>query len=166
MHGPGRIVGVARAVAWWGCALTIAGCGGGSPTSPAPTYENLAGTWTGTVGGVSQGVTLAGTITLTFQQSGGTLSGGYTVDATLTNPVQTSPLTGSVTLTGTVAIGTNPAVSFTTTSVPCPSLPGETWTGSLASRNGVLTITGTGHVISAPTCAIVLDYPQTITLTR
>jgi hypothetical protein len=161
------------AAAWLCGAAAVAGCGGDpSPTSPTPivTYEDIAGTWTGRVGGVSQGVTLDGTITLTLQQSGGVqsagaLSGGYTVVATLTNPVSQSPLQGSVTLTGTVAPGADPAVNITTRSVPCPSLPPETWTGAYGSRDRVLRITGTAHVITSA-CAIVLSFPQTIVLTR
>jgi hypothetical protein len=155
------------------CAAALTGCGGEpSPTSPTPivTYENIAGSWTGHVGGVTQGVTLDGTMSLTLQQSGGVqaagaLSGGYSVVATLTNPTQQTPLQGSVTLTGTVAPGANPAVNFSTRSVPCPSLPAENWSGSYGRRDDVLTITGTAHVITSA-CVIVLSYPQTIRLTR
>ncbi len=146
-------------------AAALTGCGGPSPASPTTIFQNLAGTWTGKVGGVTQGVTLDGTITLNLQQSGGTLSGGYSVVATLTNPTQQSPVQGSVTLTGTVGSGANPSVNFTTTSVPCPQLPPESWSGTYASANGVLTITGTGHIISS-TCTIALSYPQTILLNR
>jgi hypothetical protein len=154
-------------------AVLLSGCGGGAaPAAPTPTpppaitYENVAGTWTGHVGGVSQGVTLDGTITLNVQQSSGVLAGGYAVDATLTNPTQQTTLKGEVTLTGTLASGANPSVNITTRSVPCPNLPAENWSGSYGSTNRVLTITGTAHVISSPACAIVLSYPQTITLTR
>jgi hypothetical protein len=166
-----------RAQAKWAVVLccqaaVLTGCGGGSsPAGPTPpptiTYENLAGTWTGSVGGVTQGVTLAGTLTLTLQQATSAISGNYGVMATLTFPSQqASPLQGSVTLTGTVASGPNPSVNFTTTSVPCPNLPPETWAGSYGSGNGVLTITGTAHVINVPVCTIVLSYPQTILLSR
>jgi hypothetical protein len=171
--GPKRVAGLLRAAAWFCCAAVPTGCGSGaSPASPTPvvTYENVAGTWTGHVSGVTQGVTLDGTITLTLQQSGGVqsggaLSGGYSVVATLTNPVQQSALQGAVTLTGTVASGANPSVNFTTRSVPCPGLPTENWSGSYGSRDAVLTITGTAHVITSA-CVIVLSYPQTIRLTR
>lgn len=171
---PKWIAGGLRAAAGFCCAAALTGCGGAepSPTSPTPivTYENIAGAWTGQVGGVAQGVTLDGTMTLTLQQSGGVqfsgaLSGGYSVLATLTNPTQQSSLQGSVTLTGTVAPGTNPAVNFSTTSVQCPGLPSEHWSGSYGSRDSALTITGTAHVITS-TCVVVLSYPQTIRLTR
>src|SRR5690606_26494885 len=99
------------------CAYVMAGCGGGSPASPTAnppsspaTFVNLAGTWTGTVGGVTQGVTLAGVLTVTLQQNAGALSGGYAMEGTLTNPVQQTKLVGQVALTGTVAVGPNPAV--------------------------------------------------------
>lgn len=150
----------------------VAGCGGSSPASPTSnppsqtTFQNIAGTWTGTVGGVTQGVTLAGTITVTLQQNVGVLSGGYSMEGTLTNPTQQAQLVGQVTLTGTVASGPNPAVNFSATSVPCPSLPSQAWSGSYSSATGVLTITGTAHIITVPTCTIVLSYPQTILLTR
>lgn len=153
-------------------AFVLSGCGGAAtPTGPSTTpppavvYENLAGTWTGAVGGVSQGVTLAGTLTLVVQQSSATLSGTYSVAATLTSSTQVTPLQGSVTLGGTVASGPNPAVTITTQSTVCPDLPGETWTGNYGNATGVLTLTGTGHVITS-TCVIVLNYPQTILLTR
>jgi hypothetical protein len=170
---PKRIAGGLRAAAWFCGAAALTGCDGDpAPTSPTPivTYENIAGIWTGQVGGVTQGVTLDGTITLTLQQSGGVqfagaLSGGYSVLATLTNPTQQSSLQGSVMLTGTVAPGTDPAVNFSTTSVQCPALPSENWSGSYGSRDSALTITGTAHVITS-TCVVVLTYPQTIRLTR
>lgn len=155
------------------CAYVMAGCGGGSPASPTAnptsspaTFVNLAGTWTGTVGGVTQGVTLAGVLTVTLQQNAGALSGGYAMEGTLTNPVQQTKLVGQVALTGTVAVGPNPAVSFTTSSVVCPGLPPESWSGSYSAGTGILTIAGTAHIITVPTCTIVLSYPQTILLTR
>lgn len=167
-----RRQGSPAAVALFCCASVLAGCGGGSPTSPTPnppsqpTFQNIAGTWTGTVGGVTQGVTLAGTITVTLQQNVGVLSGGYSMEGTLTNPVSQAQLVGQVTLTGTVASGPNPAVNFSVTSVPCPSLPSQAWSGSYSSSTGVITITGTAHIITVPTCTIILSYPQTILLTR
>lgn len=166
-QGPGRsVLGSWSLTAWFCCAAVVTGCGGSSVVGPsAVTQENLAGVWTGRVGGVAQGVTLDGTITLTLEQAIGNLTGGYSVVATLTNAVQQSNLLGSVILTGTVASGANPLVNVTTRSVPCPALPPENWSGSFGSREGVLTITGTAHVISSA-CAIVLSYPQTIRLTR
>jgi hypothetical protein len=151
--------------AWLCCAATLIGCGDNVVGPSATTQENIAGIWNGRVSGVSQGVTLDGTITLTLEQTIGNLTGGYSVVATLTNPTQQSSLQGSVVLTGSVAQGTNPSVSFTTRSVPCPALAPELWSGAFASRDGVLTISGTAHVITA-TCQIVLSYPQTIRLTR
>lgn len=156
------------------CACVVAGCDGGSPAGPtanpastaAATFENLAGTWTGPVSGVTQGVTLAGVLTVTLQQNAGALSGGYSMEGTLTNAVQQAQLVGQVTLTGTVASGPNPAVSFTTSSVVCPGLPSESWLGSYSAGTGILTIAGTAHIITVPTCTIVLSYPQTILLTR
>jgi hypothetical protein len=163
---PGQITGFLRVSAWVCCALVVAACGGGPSGPTAVTYENVAGTWNGRVSGVSQGVTLDGTIVIDFQQTDGALTGGYNVNATLTNATQQSPLIGSVTLTGTITSGSSPTVSFTTRSTVCPNLPGESWSGPFRPREGTLTITGTGHVISAGACAIVLNYPQTITLTR
>lgn len=154
------------------CASALIGCSGGSPASPTvnpptqTTFQDIAGTWTGTVGGVTQGVTLAGTLTLTLQQNVGVLSGGYSMAGTLTNPTQQAPLQGAVTLTGTVASGANPAVNFTTTSVPCPGLDSQSWSGTYSGATGVLSITGVAHVITVPACTIVLSYPQTILLTR
>ena len=46
----------------------VSACGGDSPTGPRsnpPTFENIAGTYAGVLGGLSQGVTMSGTFTLT-----------------------------------------------------------------------------------------------------
>ncbi len=89
-------------------AALLAGCGGSSPTGPTLTYEDIAGTYTTNVTGTLPGNTLNAAIALNLQQSSAALSGGYTITATVNNGF---PGQGTVTLTGTVAPGPNPAVN-------------------------------------------------------
>jgi hypothetical protein len=161
---PRASIQTAWAAAMLGCAAVLAGCGGSSPAPTGPTpiaYENVAGTYTGDIDGVSQGVTIDGTLTLNLQQSNGVLSGGGTIVATLGSAPQGG---GTVTLAGTVASGPNPAISLTFRSVPCPNLTSD-WTGSFASGSGVLTITGAINIANS-SCVHVLSFPQTILLKR
>jgi hypothetical protein len=132
--------------------------------NPTPTYENLAGNFTGTVSGLSQGVTLSGTYLLTLQQSGGTLTGSNTINGTLSDGTSQAPLVGSPTVTGTVALGSNPAVTFTTRLASCPALSSD-WTGSYNSATGVLTATGSVRIIDG-NCVLLLNFPQTVVLRR
>jgi hypothetical protein len=105
-----------------------------------------------------------GRFTLILQQSGGSLSGSHQITGTLTQASGRVDLEGSGTLTGTVASGSNPSVSFTVRSGPCPSLTSD-WSGSYASATGILTVTGTIHVITS-TCVVLLTFPQTLVLRR
>ena len=154
------------AAAVFGCAAVLAGCGASTPTTPTQTpppitYENVAGNYTGAISGVSQGVTIAGTLSLNLQQSGGVLSGGGTIVAAMDNGPQGQ---GTVTLAGSVASGPNPSISLTFRSVPCPNLTSD-WSGSFASGSGVLTITGAINVANSA-CVNVRSFPQTILLQR
>ncbi len=144
------------------CLAVLAGCGGPSPAAPTVITENVAGTYTGNVSGVLPGFALAGTLTLTLQQSGSALSGGYTIAASVNGGAQGG---GSVTLSGTVASGSNPTVNFTVRSVQCPASPPSDWTGPFQSRNGGLTITGIIHLLNS-SCVTQLSFPVTVVMSR
>ncbi|MGE3511008.1 MAG: hypothetical protein AB7N65_19225 [Vicinamibacterales bacterium] len=144
------------------CLAAAAGCAGPSPAGPTVITENVAGTYTGNVSGVLPGLALAGTLTLTLQQSGSALSGGYTIAAPVNGGAQGA---GSVTLTGTVTSGSNPTVSFTVRSMQCPAAPPSDWTGSFQSGNGRLTITGTIHLLNS-SCVTQLSFPVTVVMSR
>jgi hypothetical protein len=134
------------------------------PTSP---YENLAGTWTGSIDTMSSvgPATLTGTLTLNLQQNNASLTGGYTLMATRTVGGVGTAGQGMVTLTGTAAPGANPSVNFTVTSTVCPNRTAD-WSGSYANATGTLTITGTIHLIVVPGCGDLDQFPATILLRR
>jgi hypothetical protein len=155
-----------RAMAVLCCIAVLTGCGGPAPMAPTQTltYENVAGTYTGNVNGMIPGFTLMGTLTLNLQQVAAVLSGGYTVVATVSDGVTQAAALGTVTLNGTVAPGSNPALNFTVRSEQCPNAPSSDWTGSFQSGSGVLTMSGVLHLLNA--CVVQLSFPVTISMTR
>jgi len=136
-------------------------CGGNS-TGPSPTYDNIAGTYSGALAGVSQGVTLQATFTLTITQSAGSLGGSYGISGTLYDGVSTVAVQGTGTLAGNIAAGNNPSVNITVTSGICPNVSAR-FSGAYDSVNGVVTLNGTVPIFNA-SCQVVLNYPGTIIL--
>ncbi len=148
-------------------AMFALACGGngGSSTGP-PTYQDIAGTYAGTLAGISQGITLQANFTITITQSGGNLGGSYSISGTLFDGVNTVPIQGSGTVTGTIAAGNNPSVTLTVTSGICPNVS-ATFSGAYDSVNHVITLNGTVPIFNASTCQVVLTYPNfTIILRR
>jgi hypothetical protein len=147
-------------------AVLALACGSDSPTGPPqPTYPNIAGTYAGALAGISQGITLQTTFTITITQSAGALEGSYSLVGTLSDGVITVPVQGTGTLTGTIAAGNNPSVNFTATSGLCPNIR-SVYSGAYDSVNAVITLNGTLNVFDLNTCQIVLTYPGTIILRR
>lgn len=147
-------------------ALVLTGCRGSStPSAPSVTYENVAGTYTGNLDATSSGFTLTGTLTVALQQSDGVLTGTSTVQASMTDGAAATPIQGTAAISGTVAPGSNPAVTFTHQSVPCPALPLSPWTGTYDSASGALTASGSVRVITSA-CVLVRSFPQTVVLRR
>lgn len=141
-------------------------CGGdgGVTGPPAPTYENIAGTYAGALAGISQGIALEANFTLTITQSAGNLGGSYSIVGTLSDGVVTVPVQGTGTITGTIAAGSNPSVNITATSGICPNIR-SSFSGAYDSVNRVITLNGTVFVFDA-NCQVVLSYPGTIILRR
>ena len=143
--------------------LVLSACGGGDSTGPAPSYDNIAGSYAGRMAGVSQGVVLDAGFSISITQSSGSLSGSYSVSGTLTEGIDVVPVQGSGTLSGTIATGNNPSVNITAMGL-CNSAP--QFSGAYDSANRRLTISGTFNVFNATTCSVVLSYPMTIILSR
>ena len=151
------------------CGLLVS-CGGDSPSEPAiasgpaNTYESIAGTYTGALMSVSQGVTLSANFSLTLVQTVGSLSGSFRLTGTLDDGIIQASVLGSGTVTGTVDPGSNPSVSVTMTPEGCPDAA-VTWSGAYTSANGLLTISGVANIFDAA-CVVFLTYEGTMILDR
>ncbi len=141
--------------------LAIASCGDDG-TGPETTFESLAGTYTGGIVGISQGVLLDAALSVTIIQSGGDLSGSYGVTGTLTEGALVVPIFGTGSFVGTIAAGQNPSVNITLTN-QCPNYSAH-FSGALDSANDLLTLSGPIHILDG--CTIFLTYPSTILLRR
>ena len=149
-----------------GSAAVLAGCGGDSGTgpAPAPTFENIAGTYAGVLVGISQGVAMEAIFSLTITQSSGNLSGSWSLAGTLNDGVIVVDIIGSGTLSGTIASGQNPSVNITFTNGLCPNHQ-DTFSGTFDSANNVITLNGPIDILDE-NCAVFLSYPSVIILTR
>jgi hypothetical protein len=143
--------------------VTTFGCGSDS-TGPSTTYENISGTYVGVMAGISQGVTLDATFTLTITQNQGTLGGSYSLSGTLSDGIDVVAVQGTGTLSGSIAPGSNPSVNVTVTSGICPSVS-STYSGAYDSANHVITLNGSAKMFNA-SCQVVLTYTGTIILSR
>lgn len=132
-----------------------------SSTAPSASYGDLSGTYTGVMTGMSQGVALDGAFSLTISQNGGSLSGTDAVVGTLDQDV---PVSGTGTLSGTIAAGHNPSVNIVATESGCPNVH-STYSGSYDTANRRLTLTGPLYV-TYDDCSIALTYQMTFILNR
>ena len=142
--------------------LTVAACGD-SGTNPEPTYETLSGTYVGGIAGVAQGVALDADLSITFNQTGGNLSGSYAIAGTLTEGVVVVDILGTGSIAGTVAAGLNPSVNVTLSN-QCPNWSAN-FSGTFDSANNLLTISGPVDMLELD-CTIFLTYPSVIFLAR
>ncbi len=143
------------------------GCGtdkGG--TAPTPSYESLAGTYSGEVAGLSSEIALSATFSLTISQNAGSLSGNWALSGTLSDSVSSDPIATTGTLTGTVASGNNPYVTIGVKQAACPNYPAP-FIGAYDSVNRRLAMTGPVQFFgNRKTCDLVLTYHTTIVLNR
>src|SRR5947207_3541673 len=148
-----RVVGALFATVFIGSA-----CGGtgNSIAGPPPTYESIAGTYAGALAGISQGITLQATFTLTITQSAGTLGGSYSLAGTVSDGVTIVPIQGTGTNTGSIASGNNPSVNIMGTSGICPNVSSP-FSGAYDSVNRVITLNGSVTIFNA-SCVVVLIY--------
>ncbi len=138
-------------------------CGGDS-TGPSASYETIAGTYAGELGGVSQGVALVGDFTLTISQSSGSLSGTYGIDGALSDGINAVAVAGSGTLTGTIAAGNNPSVNLTIRPSICSQRTAQ-FSGTYDSANRRITLQGPVYILEND-CSIFLTYPMNVILQR
>lgn len=147
----------------------LAACGGDSPTAPggggggAATFENIAGSYSGLIAGVSQGFTVSATFSITITQSGGTLGGSYSIAGTLTDATGASgSFEGSGSLVGTINSGQNPSVNVTAISGICTNVQSP-FSGSYDSTNRKITLSGPLDFFDE-NCNVTLSIPLTVIL--
>jgi hypothetical protein len=146
--------------------LGTVACGGDGGTGPSnPTYESVAATYTGGMSGVSQGVALNATFTLTLVQSQASLSGTYGLDGALSDGFDVVGVAGSGTITGTIGSGTNPSINLTIRSSVCANYT-ATFSGTYDSANRRITMQGPVEFFGAGGCNVVLSYPMNVVLQR
>jgi hypothetical protein len=150
--------------------IGVAACGGDSSTGPStpntpntPSYESVAGSYVGSMSGISQGITLNADFTLSIGQSSGSLSGNYSLAGTLTDGIDFVPIQGTGTLSGAIESGDNPSVNITVKSAVCPSHSAH-FSGAYDSANERITITGPVEIFGNESCDVVLSYNGTLIL--
>jgi hypothetical protein len=143
-------------------AAFLTACGGDG-TGPESDFETLVGTYEGSIVGVSLGVVLSANLSLTFEQTGGILSGGYSLNGILSEGESAAPLQGVGTFTGTIAAGQNPAVTVSLSS-RCPNFEANFF-GGYSSADDLLTLIGPVDVL-LDDCTLILRYVPTISLSR
>jgi len=129
----------------------LTACGGDDSTGP--NFETLVGTYVGAMVGLSLGVILAADLSITFAQTGGTLSGSYAISGTLTEGSVVVATQGTGSFTGFIAAGLNPSVNATLTN-QCPNYSAS-FSGALDSANNLLTLSGPVHILLED-CTILL----------
>lgn len=104
------------------------------------------------------------TVSLTVEQSDGTLSGTSSLVGTLNDGVSIFDIQGSSTFTGTMASGQNPSVNTTNTDDVCPNRQAS-FSGSLDSANDLITTNGPIEILD-DNCVVVLTFEVTIIFSR
>jgi hypothetical protein len=140
----------------------VAACGSDS-TGANPTYESVAGTYSATLAGVSQGRTLNADFNLTIAQSSRSISGSYSLSGTMDDGFMVVPAQGTGAVLGNIATGNNPSVSLVLQASACQGHTAR-FSGSYDSANHRLTITGPVEFFGGETCMVGYSYTQTIVL--
>lgn len=146
-------------------SLVVAVACGGDSTGPSSSYSSIAGSYSGAMIGLSQGVAMNAIFSTTIAQTSGTTSGSWGLSGTLNDGVSTLSVSGTGTLTGTVATGNNPSVNITIRTPGCPNYQSQ-FSGAYDSTNRRLTITGPVEFFANNSCNVVLSYQTTIILNR
>ncbi len=145
-------------------ALSLTACGGDSPTNPTPTYNDISGSYSGALAGVSQGWVMTGTFTVSLTQSSGSLSGTYSLAGNVSSGLLVIPVQSTGTLSGTIAAGNNPSVNLTLKYPPCAAYSAN-FSGAYDTANRRLTMTGPVDLLD-DTCGVALHYNGTFILNR
>ena len=129
----------------------------GDATGPDESFENVSGTYQGTLAAQTQGFALDGVFELQLVQNDGQLSGSSTVVGTLSDGLSSIPITGTSTVDGSVQSGQNPSVTIRTTSTTCPTQV-TTFNGSYNSETRQITLTGNVDLTDG-NCDVFLTFP-------
>lgn len=127
-------------------ALSLTGCssdsgGDGSAGPTPPSYEDVTGSYIGTVAGATPPATITGTLTLSLTNSGSELGGTYAYSGTVTGGPTPGPFLAVGTVSGTLQSGPNPSMSALFT-VPCTNGSYSSGFGAIvASANRQITLT-------------------------
>ena len=125
---------------------------------PAIGWETLLGPYAGGFTSVSQGVAYAADFDVTFSQSSGRISGTFAISGVLTTGIDTAPIRGTGSFTGTMDRGLDPSVNITFVNA-CAGYSAH-YSGSLESETSLPTISGPAHILVD--CVIVLTFEATI----
>ena len=143
----------------------LAACGDDS-TKP-PEYDDVNGTFEGSVSGSGAGASLQGTAMIVITQTDGDLSANLTVNGTITFGDITAPMSESDKVTGTIAKGRDPEVSFTLPKdQDCPDLPQIVLAGTHNSKMGKIDLTGVFPIDDLDTCTRTGELQLTVTVTK
>lgn len=107
---------------------------------------------------MSQAFVLDAAMEVDVSQSGPDLTGTWTTSGLLSGPgVPLAAVAGAGTFTGTVALGTDPAVTLSLRRPECPGYV-AVFTGRARTAEGHVEVTGDIDVIS-DTCEVLLRFP-------
>lgn len=144
----------------------LGACGGDDGighTFPFPTFEKIAGSYTGALAGTTQGIALAATISLTITQDESYLSGSYAITGTLNDGVSVVAVQETGSFTGAIETGNNPSVAITLVN-QCPNYSAR-FSGWLDSLHNQLTFSGPVDIL-LDDCTIFLTYQFAMLLRR
>ena len=142
----------------------LAGCG---DSTTAPEYDDVNGTFEGSVSGSGGGASLQGTATIVITQTHGDLSGNLTLDGTITFNGITAPMSETDEVTGTIAKGRDPGVRFTLPRNPyCPNLPQIVLAGTHNSEMRKISLTGVSPIFHPESCVRTGTLQVAVTVTK
>jgi hypothetical protein len=143
--------------------VAVAACGSDA-SGPGTTYENIGGSYSGQMGGTTQGVALDADFSLTLSQNAGSLNGTYALQGELSNGLNFVNVQGTGVIAGTIASGNNPSVNLTVTPASCPNNRAN-FSGTYDVANRRITLIGPVDFFDN-NCVTVLRYQMNFVLTR
>jgi hypothetical protein len=146
-----------------GMTLLSLACGGDAG-GPEAIYENITGSYSGRMIGVSQGVGLDALFSLSLSQSSGDVNGTYALQGGLSDGVTALDVQGTGTITGTLGAGNNPSINLTVQPGSCPNNR-ATFSGTYDVANRRITMVGPVEFFGT-NCSVVLRYQMNVVLTR
>jgi hypothetical protein len=145
-------------------SVCLVACGDSGTGPASQSYNDISGSYSGTLAGLSQGIALNAIFSLTLAQNSPSLSGTYALTGTLNNGSGAAPVQGTGTLSGTIASGNNPSVNIAVRFAGCPNRSDQ-FSGAYDTANRRITITGPVNFFDTG-CNVVLTYQTTIILNR